>query len=330
MPPASDPRHDPSLEIRIPISPTRGFYHQVRFFEHNLRRLGGIYERALLRVVVGDDADMAAVRRDNAWSAGRPVDWTGVPRDIFARHGMWGTADWRLMLPPETDLVVLADADTVWLRDIDPLRHAIGPGAVVAGHMAHGPPPMPRDAGVLARTRRHALWPVILQLFDLPMPDRLHPYSMDVEGAFGLAPAYFNLGFVVLTAEAMRACGRRVPPVQDRLLEVCRSRMRCQIALTLACLIEGVTQEVLPAEYNAANDPVHAAHNGVSPDAVRVLHYLRTRELQRDRILLPEHRAETLALEGGHPLDRLLLERVAEFLGSVATGDGGRPPPGAG
>ena len=326
MQPPPDHRQDPDLEIRIPVSPRRDFFHQVRFFEHNLRRLGGAYRRALLRVVVGDDADMAAVRRANAWSAGRAVEWIGVPQDIFARHGMWGTADWRLMLPPEGDLVVLADADTVWLRDIDPLRHAIGPGAVAAGHMAHVAPPVPQDAGLLAGTPRAAIWPALLQVFGLPMPDRLHPYSMDPDATFGLAPAYFNLGFVALTPEAARACARRVLPVQDRLLEVCRSRMRCQIALTLACLIEGVALEILPAAYNAANDPVHFAHNRLSADAVRVLHYLRTGEVRRERIVLPEHQAETLALRPPHPLDRLLLVRVAEFLDEIGPGRAAHRP----
>ena len=324
MPSGQDAR-GASLEVRIPISPTRSFFHQVRFFEHALRSLGGAYATALVRVVVGDDADMAEVRRRNAWSAGRPVEWIGVPGDIFARYGMWGTADWRLVLEPVADLVVLADADTVWLRDIDPLRAAAGARGAgwAAGHMAHMPPPVPGDAGTLAGTDRAALWPVLLAAFGLEMPDALHPYSMDADGTFGRVPAYFNLGFVALTAPAARACGRRILPVQDRMLEVCPSLMRCQIALTLACLLERVEMRVLPAEYNAANDPAHAACNGVTPERVRVLHYLRRDEVERTRIVLPEHRAETRARRPANPLNRLLLDRVAGFVDSL-TDD---PPP---
>lgn len=307
-----------SLEIRIPISPTRSFFHQVRFFEHNLRRLGGVYATALLRVVVGDDADMGAVRQQNFWSVGRPVEWVGVPADIFARYGVWGTADYRLLLEPRADLVVLADADTVWLRDIDPLLVADRRGKWVAGHMAHVAPPVPAGAGTLAGTRRAEIWPALLAAFGLATPDRLYSHSMDEAGVFGRVPANFNLGFVALTADGVRACGRRILPVQDRLLALCPSRMRCQIALTLACLIEGVEMRVLPAEYNAANDPRHAACNGLSAGQVRVLHYLRRNELERDRILLPEHRAETLALKVADPFNSLLLERAAEFLDAIA------------
>lgn len=306
------------LEIRIPISPTRSFFQQVRFFEYNLRRLGGVYATALLRVVVGDDADMAAVRAQNRWSAGRPVEWIGVPSDIFARYGMWGTADYRLLLEPVAGYVALADADTVWLRDIDPLLQGDAAGAWAAGHMAHLPPPVPADAGTLAGTDRAAIWPPLLAAFGLREPERLYRYSMDKADVFGRIPPYFNLGFVLLSAPAQRICGRAILPVQDRLGVLCPTPMRCQIALTLACLTEGVELRVLPAEYNAANDPVHAACNGLSAGQVRVLHYLRPDELRRERILLPEHRAETRALQVAQPFNRLLLERVAEFLDAIA------------
>ncbi len=319
-----------SLEIRIPISPTRSFFAQVRFFEHCLRRLGPPYDPARLRIVVGNDPDMDAVRRANRWSAGRPVEWIGVPPAVFAAHNMWGTADYRYALDPCADLVVLADADTIWLRDIDPLRArmaqragADGPGGGaagrVAGHMAHVPPHAP-PRGPFAGLAGAALWPSLLAEFGLEMPGQgLQLLSKDPAGQHGRIPPYFNLGFLALTPAACAVMAEHVFGLQDRLLEVFPSAMRCQIAVTLLALRHGLELMPLPAEYNAANDPYHLEATGVAPEAVRVLHYqYRAAGVIRERIVLPEHRAETLALRPGNPLDRMLLAQVRDFLDATA------------
>ena len=319
------PRDGGTLEIRIPISPTRSFFAQVRFFEHCLRRLGPPYDTARLRITVGNDADMDAVRRANRWSAGRPVEWIGVPAPVFAAYDMWGTADYRYFLEPCADLVVLADADTIWLRDIDPLRGLMAerarPGrpGCVAGHMAHVPPHAP-PGGALAGLAGAALWPPLLAEFGLEMPeDGLQLHSKDPMGKRGRIPPYFNLGFLALTPAACAVMADAIFGLQDRLLEVYASEMRCQIAVTLAALRHGLELMPLPAEYNAANDPYHFEVTGVAPEAVRVLHYqYRAAGVIRERIVLPEYRGETLALRPDNPIDRLLLERVRDFLDATA------------
>jgi hypothetical protein len=306
-------RFAPTLEIRIPISPTQSFFNQVRFFTHCLRTLGPLYEKALVRVVVGDNADMDAVRAANNWSAGAPVEFIGVPQDIFDRYGIHGTADYRHCLAPVADVIVLADADTIWLRDIDPLlREFHGSRLMVAGHMAHLPPPEPPEADI----PRGGMWPWLFDRLELAMPDRLYPYSMDPSGAHGLVPPYFNLGFVALSPCVAAACGERVFAVQDDLLEVFPSHMRCQIAVTVMALEQGAELRVLSAEYNTANDPLHISHHGLTADQVRVLHYLRTKELDRSRIVLPENAAETASRQCELPLNRLLQQRVLRFLQS--------------
>lgn len=305
------------LEIRIPISPTRAFFHQVRFFDHALRRLGAPYDAAILRVVVGDNADMDAVRAANAWSGGSPIEWIGVPHEIFARFGIHGTADFRLCLEPMSEIVVLADADTVWLREIDPALRLFAEGAKgIAGHMAHLPPPAPSPDYSDPR-QDAAFWPWLFSRFGLDAPECAHRYSMDVQGRFGLAPAYFNLGFVVLTMAAAREAGDVIFPIQTRMLEVYASHMRCQISLTLMAAQLGWDVQTLPAAYNAANDEVHFSMNGLNVEAVRVLHYLRTQTIDRGRCVLPEHEAETLSLKCSHPLDAELQRRVLLFLNQI-------------
>ncbi len=304
----------PALEIRIPISPTRAFFHQVRFFDHALRQLGQPYETALLRVVVGDDADMDAVRAANLWSAEKPVEWIGVPREIFAQYGIHGTADFRLCLSPEAEVVVLADADTVWLNDIDPAFHLFAKGEKgLAGHMAHLPPPSPSAEFPDAREDT-AFWDWLFGQFGLAAPEKLHNYSMDAQRRFGLAPPYFNLGFIVLTSAAVREAGAAIFKRQDRMLAVFPSQMRCQIAMTLNAADFGWAVKTLPAAYNAANDADHFSLNNLTIDGVRVLHYLRTHVIDRSRCVLPEHEAETRSLDCSHPLDAELQRRILSFL----------------
>src|SRR5262249_23932190 len=133
----------PRLEFRIPISPTDAFFSQVHFFDLALRRLGGPYERSRLVVIVGDKCNLEEVRMGNPWSAERNVVWQKVPDQTFDRYGLHGTADWRFMVDGEAaDIIILSGADTVLVRDIDPLfRLLSGDHAVTAGHMAHLPPP---------------------------------------------------------------------------------------------------------------------------------------------------------------------------------------------
>jgi hypothetical protein len=299
-----------TLEIRIPISPTRSFFQQVRFFDYALRRLGPRYQNALLRVVVGDHANLQEVQNANPWAKGRPIEFIAVPGTVFDRYGIHGTADFRLMLEPKADIVVLADADTIWLRDIDPLlANPRRSSDWIAGHMAHLPPP-PDASG----ERHDPLWPWLLAQFGLAMPSVLHAYSMDLDKNLGRAPPYFNLGFIALSQSAARGLGDGIFRVQDRLLSIFASHMRCQIALTILALEGAFVIEPLPAAYNTANDPGHLTHNGLTLADVRVLHYLRTDILDRSLIVLPEHAAATASVSCEHPVNRTLQSQVLAFL----------------
>jgi hypothetical protein len=81
------------LEFRIPISPTPGFYSQVRLFDFALRRLGAPYSEAALFVCVGDNCDIETVKRENAWSSDR-IQWAAVPNEVF--DGVWHPRNGRL------------------------------------------------------------------------------------------------------------------------------------------------------------------------------------------------------------------------------------------
>jgi hypothetical protein len=293
------------LEFRIPISPTPGFYSQIRLFDFALRRLGAPYSEARLFVCVGDNCDIETVKRENAWSASR-IQWEAVPNGVFDEFGIHGTADWRLIPPAHNaDLVILCDADTVLLRDINPLLAAFPlDRPALRGHMAHAPPPA--SGSELPDPSKGDFWPALFARFGVRAPDRLFDYSMDEARRLPQAPAYFNLGFVALNPRALTALGSSIFDFQREFIRRVESHMRCQIALTLIAYKEGLDIDVLPATYNAANDIVHLRHNYLSSADIRVLHYLRNDEIERNVVLQEKFMDDFLAKELHNPANRLL------------------------
>jgi hypothetical protein len=302
-----------SVEFRIPMSPTRAFFHQARFFEHALRRLGGRYKDALLTLIVGDHAPIESILAQNEWSHGRKVRWITVPTDIFNQYGMHGTADYRYFPDAEADFIVLSDADTVLARGIDPLLDALDvTRPVVAGHMAHWIP-APVETGDFADLAPDEIFPALLRAFDLEMPRTLYRYSMDPEGQLAPIPPYFNLGFILLNVAALEVFRANILATQDRLVQIYRTHMRCQLAVTLIAMRHGVAIHSLPAQYNLANDTVHLAANYLSPADARVIHYLRNDELVRESMVLPEGVIAATQRNCANPINRLLQSMLRAY-----------------
>jgi hypothetical protein len=276
------------IEFRIPISPTDKFFSLVRFYNFALRRLGSPqYRDARLLVVVGDHCNLDAVARENKWSENFNIVWQRVPDEIFDEFNWAGTANWRLSIPAgDADIIILSDADTVLLRDIDPLLAELSLGEpAVRGHMAHLPPPLgikstaPSSAG-------SEFWPWLFNLFDIPWPAATYRYSMDVNGSLPVSPAYFNLGFVALNTKALPIFAAEIKEVTRRVTAATDSLMRCQIATTIIAHRAAIDIGTLSAAYNAANDVGHLEPNGLTVDQIRVLHFLRTDEIDRAELQL--------------------------------------------
>jgi hypothetical protein len=295
------------LEFRIPISPNEGFFAQVRFFNFALRALGGSYSDARIRVSVGDHCDIEDVRRRNSWSEAFNVVWDRVPDDICANFGIWGTANHRLNVPADgADIVILSDADTALVGDIDPLiaqfPHDV---PAVRGHMAHFPPPVSGTDGPPGDTER--FWPWLFEQFNIGwQPPHLYRYSMDAKGRLPAAPAYFNLGFVALNTVALQIFDGQIHEVERRIRELTQSHMRCQIAVTVIAHRAEFDIECLPAAYNAANDLSHAEANSLTANDIRVLHYLRLDEIDRSTIFTAEHIDAFLAAPLRNPINKRL------------------------
>lgn len=296
----------PQIEFRIPIAPTASFYNRVHFFCAALGRLGREYASTPVRIVVGDYADLDEVRLTNAWATQYNLQWHRVPEEVSAAHHYFGTSDFRYALPESTaDLVVLADADTVLVQPVaQDLSWMLCDEPCIAGHMAHIPPP----SKFLERSDlgERDFWPFLFQEFSIPFPDELYRYSRDLAKEFPIAPAYYNLGFVALNRSALRIVKNVIFDVRERLNKMIQSEMRCQIALTLISYKHAMKRRNLPAIFNAANDDAYLRHNRVRPEDIKVLHYLRTNELDRDVFLTDAERAVFLKATFHNPANQLL------------------------
>lgn len=280
------------LEFRIPISPTSGFFSQVRFFNAALRRLGGIYEKALLTVVVGDKSDLPSVIAANGWSKEQNIRWIRVPDEIFDKYSFYGTSDSRFLIEPEGDLVIFSDADTVLVRDVSPALDSISAmqGPALAGHMAHWPP-VGEWNGYLPSSHHSEYWPNMFRLFEMEPPAQLYQCSIPIMNGQSCppSPAYFNYGFVIFNPAALAIFRNEIFPMHDRLNGLFDTFMRCQIACTLIGYRHDMHFVTLSSAFNVANDILHVGFNVLKSEDVRVIHYLRTDEVDRSKIFLPEN-----------------------------------------
>ena len=302
------------LEFRIPISPKPGFFSQIRFFNYALRRLGSPpYRDARLVVVVGDHCDVDNVRRQNRWSENFNVAWERVLDEVFDEFGIWGTANWRLTLPAgDAEVIILSDADTVLLRDIDPLLADLpAAAAAIRGHMAHSPPQSLNTSAPAGDSPEFWRW--LFDAFSLPWPSATYRYSLDTDRSWPEVPAYFNLGFVVLNPMALSVFASEIAETARRINDLTRSFMRCQIAVTLIAHRASMDIGALSAAYNAANDLTHLALHGLTVDQIRVLHYLRDEEINRSTIFLPRHIDRFLARPLSNPANIALQNLAREF-----------------
>jgi len=149
--------------------------------------------------------------------------------------------------------------------------------------MAHYQPPLGANSKAPS-TADPEFWPWLFRVFSIPWPASTYRYSMDANGALPFSPAYFNLGFVALNAKALTIFAAEIAETTRRVTALTDSPMCCQIAVTIIAHRAEFDIETLPAAYNSANDLGHFRLNGLTTDQIRVLHFLRTDEIDRGDI----------------------------------------------
>jgi hypothetical protein len=272
-----------TLEFRIPISPTPGFFASVRLIALSLARMGPPYSAARILVSVGDCTTLDQVRAENPWAAGFPVEWRIVPYDRFEAVSYMATGNDRYAEGTRADIVILCDADICPVARFDLLLATLAlERPMAAGLQAHFPP----FRG--SAEEGEAAWRKVFADAGLAHRPLIRRYSIDPGAAMGWAPPYFNYGFVAFNRPAFERAAPIAQKYTLRALEILDEPFfAAQIGLTLTLAAAGITSVPLGHGYNCANDDRVFGAGLSSEDDIRIIHYLREDEFDR-RVFLSD------------------------------------------
>lgn len=144
---------------------------------------------------------------------------------------------------------------------------------------------------------------------------------MDRDPARRWCPPYFNLGVLAGTVDVMRRLGAVIFDELAQVEAYVDTVFRCQLAVTLALARTGTPWRELPLRLNFPNDPAFAAAYPDEAADVRILHYLRTGELDRWRLATSRAELDALvARDDLSPINGLLRDRVAALRPTLLEG----------
>lgn len=266
------------LEIRVPISPKPYFFQQVKCLYRSAQACGGLTGQVRMVVSVGDDTEPYDIAATQPWSDERVV-WRWVARDDFRRLSYHATGLDRFLYDTDAQVVLFADADVAFVNGIDDLLRSLQAMPAIAGVMAHVPPFL---------SKADETWDSLFRKLGRSLPPDLHQHTgwatMFHRADLRFGPAYYNLGAVFVSSSLLL----KLSETFNQLLELAGQAevgyFKSQLALTLAICELNMPRITLPPRYNFPNDPLFEAAYPEDLRDLRILHYLRMDEMQRDAI----------------------------------------------
>jgi hypothetical protein len=274
-------------------SRTPAFYSQIAALSLALDRLPWQRWQPSVHAFLGDggEQDGAEWERWATWLTRITLV------DVSAPGGNWAQVDATIeMAPSDADVLVSLDADTFPVGGFEDVLDAVADEDLVAGVMAHYPPPAVTTAQDWARIAEGVLrTPLVLS----------ERYSL-LEPATGpeacRAPFYVNGGVVFYARGAFSRFAPRYLALRHRVAAcLADEAFSGQVASTLAIAELDLRTRVLPIRYNFPNDPVAERLYPLDARNVVIHHYLRTAHLDRQRIFTSRVTFEafaSLSLEG--------------------------------
>jgi hypothetical protein len=306
-------RHGPLCEIHVPIAPTPSFFARVQLLAASVRRFAGALSDSPVIVTVSRDVEPYDLAGALAWSEPLGIEWRWVEREIWDRHGMFGTAFARMTYDFRSPYVLQIDADTLCTGPLDTLLPNVGSG--LGGVIAMLPPTSDlRHLDGRDRTARQ-FWADLFAHAGLASPRlecwHVGPGIAEWGPEHCACPPYFNLGVLAASREATRTLGEVVFRELDLVRSFVDSRFSCQIAVPLALARSGLPWTELPLRWNFPNNRWIWDHYGAEAHDVRILHYWESDEFDRERDILGAAQLDSfLSRDALAAPNRLLQERL--------------------
>src|SRR4029079_1638891 len=121
-----EPAKRPSLEIHVPISPTRQMFNMAQALTLSLRLNGGSYADAAVILTVGESSYSPELRNTPPrWLTKYNARLNFVPAPVFERYSWYGTALQRFRYGFKADVVLMLDADVLIARPFDDLVQSV-------------------------------------------------------------------------------------------------------------------------------------------------------------------------------------------------------------
>jgi hypothetical protein len=300
-------RHRPTLEVHVPVSPTRTFLNMAHYLTRSLRVRGGRYRDAPVILTVGADKRDPDLAGDHPWMSANGVEVRWIDGELFASESWYATACERFRYDFASDVVLALDADTLIAGPLDELVEEAYRTGAVCGVVAHVPP-FPRreqwqqvygacSLGELETPCRHTGWGYMFQ--DESLRD---------------CPPYFNLGVLAAPAAAMRRIGGAIYDLMAAVDAVHVTPYRVQVAVSLAVTRFALPFRALPFRWNFVNDPLLEALHAGELGHVRIIHLLRKHQIHKDELYASLDNVE--AMLGRSDL-RVINELAQRLLGEI-------------
>ncbi len=316
----------PTLEIRLPISPTDKYLRMVRYFVHSMRTLGGpIAASAKIVLSVSRDHDYVDLASIYPWLNDKLIDIRWLDEALFRELEYDATGVDRFWVESPADVVALMDADMLIAGDFDSIIYRCLAEDKLLGFIAHVSPFSGEKS-----SERH--WQELFELAGLGVPDSCCEHTgwglMRTEPQHRYCPPYYNYGLVMAPRrliEKLAATALEEIRYSDQYRE---TWFKSQIALTL-----GIIRHQIPWGVVSINDnfPLHVSAEKIrqlnpdpeglnSPQDIRIFHYLGKGEINKQHFSSEQLLLELAQRQDLSPSARACADRLSELRAGVSEG----------
>lgn len=328
----------PTLEFRVPISPTDNDMRMVRYLLESIQLFGGPIAKAAHMVLsVGSEQAPFDLREQYPWVAEHAISVRWVEHKHFERWRYDATGYDRMWVNSDADVVALIDADLLVTGDFDQYVLESHREQRMLGFMAHLSPFSVRD---FRHTPSAEWWHRIFTEAKLQTPElvwQLSGWGLDWKQHFPGAkvvtkdpdhkysPPYFNYGVVVGPREFWDRMGQTFV---DDLETVCRvhdTQYRSQIANCVGFERHNIPCGLLPIDCNfPLNLPcgvmreLNPSPEGTNaPESIKIFHYIGGRKHFSE----PQAVANLISMPKQEPEWRFFQARLADVQSRIEKAD---------